>query len=124
MCSFDSTLVFLFLFIDNMHRNQTIRHCLSDGHEWMFAVYTRDAEGNRVSYEGPLLKIDDASRTFEKDVQRLVEVLYHWVCLCLVTELVESLLTRGITSSWQTAISRVIHFAKFSLSLRCNAHSV
>src|SRR6266550_8781329 len=81
----------------------------------MFAVYTRDAQGNRVSYEGPLLEINDASCTFEKDVQRLVEVLYHWVCLCLVTELVGSLLTRGITSSWQTAISRVIHFAKFSL---------
>ena len=91
---FRLNICFSFSIFDNcVHRNQTIRYCLSDGHEWMFAVYTRDAEGNRVSYEGPLLEINDASRTFEKDVQRLVEVLYHWVCLCLVTGLVGSLLT-------------------------------
>ncbi len=73
--------------LTTVYSNQTIRYCLSDGHEWMFAVYTRDAQGNRVSYEGPVLTIKDGN--FEGDVQCLVEVLYHWVCLCLITELVE-----------------------------------
>ncbi|KAH9957522.1 hypothetical protein BC827DRAFT_1157240 [Russula dissimulans] len=31
-----------------------VRYCLSDGAKWMFQVYTSDAQGNRISYEGPL----------------------------------------------------------------------
>lgn len=67
--------------------NKTVRYCLSDGNQWMFLVYTCDDQGNRISYEGPVLTIMEShllrpnEKTFEKDVRRLVEVLYHWVCL-------------------------------------------
>jgi len=60
--------------------NKTIRYCLSDGHQWMFAVYMRDDQGNHISYEGPVLTVKDESQNdFERDVQHLVEVLYHWL---------------------------------------------
>ena len=65
--------------------NNTFRYCLSDGTKWMFQVYTSDAQGNRISYEDPLLTIVqprlEVGEDFKKDVQRLVELLYHWVCL-------------------------------------------
>jgi hypothetical protein len=62
----------------------------------MFALYTRDGQGKRVSYEGSVLRIMDPTQEFEKDVRRVLfekdvrrvlEVLYHWVCLFLVAEL-------------------------------------
>ncbi|KAF8332139.1 hypothetical protein F5887DRAFT_1078178 [Amanita rubescens] len=63
--------------------NNTVRYCLSDGTKWMFQVYTSDAQGNRISYEGPLLTIVqphlEVGEDFKKDVQRLVELLYHWL---------------------------------------------
>ena len=62
--------------------NKTVRYCLSDGNEWMFLVYTCDDQGNRISYEGPVLTMmQSRSEAFEKDVRCLVAVLYHWVCL-------------------------------------------
>ena len=70
-------------------RSKTIRYCLSDGHQWMFAMYTCDAQGCRTSYEGIVLTIVDPrpaiQDVFEKDVRRLVEVLYHWVSLRLLS---------------------------------------
>ncbi|KAH9953294.1 hypothetical protein BC827DRAFT_140182 [Russula dissimulans] len=63
--------------------NKTVRYCLSDGAKWMFLAYTRDAQGNRISYEGPFLTIApprlEVDEGFKKDVRRLVEVLYHWL---------------------------------------------
>jgi len=58
------------------------------------SVDVRDGQGKCVSYEGSVLTIMDPRPTdpaahegFEKDVRHLVEVLYHWVCLCLVAKL-------------------------------------
>lgn len=60
--------------------NKTVRYCLSDGNEWMFLVYTCDDQGNRISYEGPVLTMmQSRSEAFEKDVRCLVAVLYHWL---------------------------------------------
>ncbi|KAI5992703.1 hypothetical protein EDD15DRAFT_2441620, partial [Pisolithus albus] len=61
--------------------DNTVRYCLSDGTKWMFLAYTRDAEGNRISYEGPLLTImqPPVGERFKKDVRRVVELLYHWL---------------------------------------------
>ncbi|KAI0300516.1 hypothetical protein B0F90DRAFT_1723552 [Multifurca ochricompacta] len=60
----------------------TVRYCLSDGTKWMFHVYTSDGQGNRISYEGPVLTIAQPHlEDFKKDVRRVVELLYHWVCL-------------------------------------------
>ena len=56
--------------------NKTVRYCLSDGNDWMFLVYTRDDQGNRISYEGPILTMMH-NETFEKNVQCVVAVLYH-----------------------------------------------
>jgi hypothetical protein len=71
--------------------NKTIRYCLSDGAKWIFLAYTSDAQGNRISDESPLLTIVqprlEVSEDFKKDVRRLVEVLYHWVCLAPNAEL-------------------------------------
>ena len=71
--------------------NNTVRYCLSDGTKWLFQAYTHDAQGNRISYEGPLLTIVqphlEVGEDFKKDVQRLVELLYHWVCLAPNVEL-------------------------------------
>ncbi|KAH9956607.1 hypothetical protein BC827DRAFT_1270800 [Russula dissimulans] len=71
--------------------NKTARYCLSDGAKWIFLAYTSDAQGNRISYESPLLTIVqprlEVSEDFKKDVRRLVEVLYHWVCLAPNAEL-------------------------------------
>ena len=87
-------LVFLDFFIiivtDNyIYRNRTIRYCLSDGRQWMFAIYTRDDLGNRISYEGVVLTLleprPEIQQEFEKDVRRLLEVLWHWVYLSLIT---------------------------------------
>ena len=64
--------------------DKTVRYCLSDGSKWIFLVYTRDNEGNRISYEGPVLTMVPShpkGEISEKDVRCLVEVLYHWVCL-------------------------------------------
>ncbi|KAI5981677.1 hypothetical protein EDD15DRAFT_2190472 [Pisolithus albus] len=37
--------------------DNAVRYRLSDhGAKWMFQAYTRDAEGNGISYEGPLLQ--------------------------------------------------------------------
>ncbi|KAF8329241.1 hypothetical protein F5887DRAFT_923809 [Amanita rubescens] len=62
--------------------NNTVRYCLSDGTKWMFQVYTSDAQGNHISYE-PLLTIVqphlEVGEDFKKDVQCLVELLYHWL---------------------------------------------
>jgi hypothetical protein len=68
--------------------NKTVRYCLSDGSEWMFLVpvYTWDDQGNRISYEGPMLTMMQSHEVFKKDVRCLVEVLYHWVCLALNAE--------------------------------------
>ncbi|KAF8336918.1 uncharacterized protein EI90DRAFT_3044134 [Cantharellus anzutake] len=52
---------------------KTVRYCLSDGDAWMFLVYSRDDEGNRISYEGPVLTID------KRNLRSLVELLYHWL---------------------------------------------
>ncbi|KAI6011276.1 hypothetical protein PISMIDRAFT_690142 [Pisolithus microcarpus 441] len=59
----------------------TVRYILSDGTKWMFQAYTRDAQGNRISYEGPLLTIvqPPVGENSRKDVRRLVELLYHWL---------------------------------------------
>jgi len=63
--------------------NNTVRYCLSDGAKWMFQVYTSDAQGNRISYEGPILTIAqpdlEVGEDFKKGVRRLVELLYHWL---------------------------------------------
>jgi hypothetical protein len=71
--------------------NNTVRYCLSNGTKWMFQAYTSDAQGNCILYEGPLLTIVqphlEVSEDFKKDVQRLVELLYHWVCLAPNAEL-------------------------------------
>lgn len=79
--------VFNLFFFDTINycvfRNRTVRYCLSDGSKWMFLVYTRDDKGGRISYEGPVLSIMQAravQEEFAKDVGRLIEVLYHWVC--------------------------------------------
>ena len=66
--------------------NNTVRYCLSDGTKWMFLAYTGDAQGNRISYEGPILTLvqphlEVGEDFFKKNVQRVVESLYHWVCL-------------------------------------------
>ena len=70
-------------------RSKTIRYCLSDGHQWMFAMYTCDAQGCCTSYEGIVLTIVDLrpaiQDVFEKDVRRLVKVFYHWVSLRLLS---------------------------------------
>ncbi|KAI0300505.1 hypothetical protein B0F90DRAFT_1668320 [Multifurca ochricompacta] len=61
----------------------TVRYCLSDGTKWMFHVYTSDGQGNRVSYEGPIVTIAqphlEVGEDFKKDVRRVVELLYHWL---------------------------------------------
>ncbi|KAI5982087.1 hypothetical protein EDD15DRAFT_2326637 [Pisolithus albus] len=61
--------------------DNTVRYCLSDGTKWVFLAYTRDAEGNRISYEGPLLTImqPPVGEHFKKDVRCVVELLYHWL---------------------------------------------
>ncbi|KAI6026822.1 hypothetical protein PISMIDRAFT_350383 [Pisolithus microcarpus 441] len=61
--------------------DNAVRYCLTDGTKWMFLTYTRDAEGNRISYEGPLLTIvqPPVGEGFKKDVRRLVELLCHWL---------------------------------------------
>ncbi|KAF8630468.1 hypothetical protein AX17_005409 [Amanita inopinata Kibby_2008] len=62
--------------------NRTIRYCLSDGSRWMFALYTRDDQGNRISYEGPILEIMPShlvKQAPEKHVRCIVEVLYYWL---------------------------------------------
>ncbi|KAH9953291.1 hypothetical protein BC827DRAFT_1387278 [Russula dissimulans] len=64
--------------------NKTVRYCLSDGAKWMFLAYTRDAQGNRILYEGPLMRMAPprglkVDKDYKKDVQCLVERLYHWL---------------------------------------------
>ena len=48
-------------------------------------MFAKDANGNRVAYEGTALDIrvdtiDDAETLFKRDVRRVVELLHHWVC--------------------------------------------
>ena len=56
----------------------------------MFAIYSRDDLGNRVSYEGAALTLleprPEIQQEFQKDVRRLLEVLWHWVYVSLITE--------------------------------------
>lgn len=35
--------------LTTVRRSKTIRYCLSDGHQWMFAMYACDAQGCRTS---------------------------------------------------------------------------
>jgi len=107
-------LVFSTLTDNCIYRNRTIRYCLSNGRQWMFAIYSRDDLGNRVSYEGAALTLleprPEIQQEFQKDVRRLLEVLWHWVCPSSLK--VEQLL---IFSLWQslslTVMPKVIHFA-------------
>ena len=70
----------------------------------MFAIYSRDDLGNRVSYEGAALTLleprPEIQQEFQKDVRRLLEVLWHWVCPSSLK--VEQLL---IFSLWQQLIT-------------------
>ena len=87
---FQLSVTFIFHTDNCVHRSKTIRYCLSDGHQWMFALYTRNAQGYHISYEGIVLTIMEPRPAiqdeFKKDVRRLVEVLYHWVCLRLLAK--------------------------------------
>jgi hypothetical protein len=61
----------------------TVRYCMSDGSNWLFALFTKDANGNRVCYESHQVSITYTPRAtalFRKDVHQVVELLYHWVC--------------------------------------------
>jgi hypothetical protein len=61
----------------------TVRYCaVSDGNNWLFALFTEDANGNRVCYESYNIRIitPRATALFRKDVHQVVELLYHWVC--------------------------------------------
>ena len=48
---------------------------------------TKDEQGNRVCYEGELLTIieprqeirEEIQEIFQRDVHKIVELLYHWV---------------------------------------------
>jgi hypothetical protein len=56
---------------------------MSDGKNWLFALFTKDANGNRVCYESHNISITPETREtalFRKDVHQVVELLYHWVC--------------------------------------------
>jgi len=62
--------------------NKTVWYCLSDGATWVFLAYTSDTQGNRISFVSPELRIarsDEVGEGFKKGVQRLVELLYHWL---------------------------------------------
>ena len=76
---------FLHLWCPDYHvpSNSTVWYCLSDGTKWMFQAYTSDAQGNHISYGGPLLTIMqphlEVGEDFKKDVQHLMELLYVWL---------------------------------------------
>jgi hypothetical protein len=58
---------------------------MSDGSNWLFALFTKDANGNRVCYESHSVSITpematQATALFRKDVHQVVELLHHWVC--------------------------------------------
>ncbi|KIJ15494.1 hypothetical protein PAXINDRAFT_168983 [Paxillus involutus ATCC 200175] len=60
----------------------TVRYCMSDGKNWLFALFTKDANGNRVCYESHNISITPETREtalFRKDVHQVVELLYHWL---------------------------------------------
>jgi len=60
----------------------TVRYCMSDGSNWLFALFTKDANGNRVCYESHQVSITYTPRAtalFRKDVHQVVELLYHWL---------------------------------------------
>ncbi|KAJ8455199.1 hypothetical protein ONZ51_g12578 [Trametes cubensis] len=64
--------------------NKPVRYCLSNGKNWLFSVFAKDAKGNRVAYEGipidiSIDNIDDAKDLFKSDVRRVVELLHHWL---------------------------------------------
>ncbi|KAI0800013.1 hypothetical protein C8Q74DRAFT_1214075 [Fomes fomentarius] len=60
-----------------------VRFCLSNGHNWLFSLFAKDANGNRVAYEGSTVNImtprPGAEDLFKGDVRRVVELLYHWL---------------------------------------------
>ena len=64
-------------------RTKAVRFCLSDGRNWIFSLFTKDEQGNRVCYEGEMFTIieprPEIEEIFQRDVQKVVELLYHWV---------------------------------------------
>lgn len=75
-------------------RSKVVRYCLSDGRTWIFSLYVKDEQGRRVSYEGdPFTIIEprpDAEDAFNKDIQTVAELLYHWVRDAKLCEFVSS----------------------------------
>ncbi|KAH9886649.1 hypothetical protein C8Q73DRAFT_273222 [Cubamyces lactineus] len=64
--------------------DKPVRYCLTNGTTWLFSLFTKDASGDRVAYEGSRVNIradtiDDSEDLFELDVRRVMEQLHHWV---------------------------------------------
>ncbi|KAF8171228.1 hypothetical protein K438DRAFT_1613143 [Mycena galopus ATCC 62051] len=85
-----------------------MRFCLTDGRKWIFSVFVKNERGTRVCYEGsvsgvttilePRLDAEGRDSAWEHSINRIVELLYHWVRALIFSARV-SLLTQIITAS-------------------------